>query len=679
MNANVRNAAQATTTAQPSADALEPLPVERVERSVEHVTTVSGFDAIPGFADLAEADARGRAVAVRDATRYEALALGAMAGASLPAVWIAQGRPTAWVAIAVLLGCALSALHPRLAGGTFGRGSGALCAAALLAVSAPDLASVAALWSVVIVGVLTTRLPGDTGWLLTAAGGGMLAMLETVLSLMADPLGVTSGPSGVLLAGAAGTIGAGTVGSAVAHRLALGGTGWTLDTGFGGDGMWSGAGAVEPLPVPDGASTDPLTGMATRGVLLRGITRALARVDVIGGRVALFVLDVDRFDLVATRHGEKRANEVLRHLARRLRAAMPAEDVVARIGPTTFAVLVEGVGPDGCEPMVHRMAALLEEQMIVGGAVVAVTCSVGTAIADADLDSPERLVRAAGTAMHAAQTAGRGRWVHHDPAMGAHVATRDGLEAELVEAVSNGAIEVAVQPIVDLAADTGSDATGGVELLARWSRDDGTPVPPQHFVALAEELGIGSRLGDLVIDRAVELLTAWDAADGETSRAPRYVAVNVSRSQLEDPAFARSVADRLADRGLAASRLAVEVSAATFVDTDQARRTLGMLRSLGVGVTVDDFGRGSLGLLALRQLPVDTVKVDRQVTMELGRDDTVAATVLTLCRAMGRRCVAEGVETTAQLEAARRLGMDGAQGFLLGRPVPPGATPPRHV
>ena len=673
MNANVTNAAaQATTTAQPSADALEPLPVE--------TAPVSAFDVIPGFAELVAEDQQGRQAAVRDATRYEALALGAMAGASMPAVWISQGRPTAWAAIAVLLGCALSALHPRLAGGTFGRGSGALCAAALLAVSAPDLASVAALWAVVTVGVLATRLPGDTGWLLTAAGGGMLAMLETVLSLMADPLGVTTGPSGVLLAGAAGTIGAGTVGSAVAHRLSLGGTGWTLDTGFGGDRMWSGAGAAEPLPATDGASTDPLTGMATRGVLLRGITRALARVDVIGGRVALFVLDVDRFDLVATRHGEKRANDVLRHLSRRLRAAMPAEDVVARIGPTTFAVLVEGVGPDGCEPMVHRMAALLEEDMLVGGSVVAVTCSVGTAIADADIDNPERLVRAASTAMHAAQAAGRGRWVHHDPALGAHTATREGLEAELVDAVATGAVEVAVQPIVDLAPDASSDATGGVEVLARWNRADGTPVPPQHFVALAEELGIGCQLGDLVVDRAVALLVAWDAAaaDGGPA-APRHVAVNVSRSQLEDPSFARSVADRLADRGLPASRLSVEISAATFVDTDQARRTLGMLRSLGVGVTVDDFGRGSLGLLALRQLPVDTVKVDRQVTMELGRDDAVASTVLTLCRAMGRRCIAEGVESTAQLEAARRLGMDGAQGFLLGRPVPPGATPPRHV
>lgn len=674
MNAKVTNAA-----VQASADALEELPVQAGSPAA------TGFDAIPGFAELVSHEATGgQGLGTRDATRYEALALGAMAGASMPAVWISHGRPTAWVAVAALAVTAASALHPRLSAGTFGRGCAALTAAALLAVSAPDLATVAALWSVVVVGVLTTRLPGDTGWLLTAAGGGMLAMLETVLSLMAEPLGVSAGPSGVLLAGAAGTIGAGTVGSAVAHRLALGGTGWTLDAGFDGDRMWSGAGtSAAVVPVAGGPSTDPLTGMATRGVLLRGITRALARVDVIGGRVALFVLDVDRFDVVAQKHGDKRANEVLRHLARRLRAAMPAEDVVARVGPTTFAVLVEGVGPDGCESMVHRMAALLEEEMLVGGALVSVTCSVGTAIADADLASPERLLRAASTAMHAAQTAGRGRWVHHDPAMAAHDATREGIEDDLRAAVADGDIDIAVQGIVDLAADPSSDRTGGVEVLARWTRPDGTTVPPQHFVAVAEELGIGSRLGEIVLDRALDLLVQWGATDvpvdDEASTGPRYVAVNLSRSQLEDPGFARAVADRLAARGVAPSRLSVEVSAVTFVDTDQARRTLGMLRSLGVGVAVDDFGRGSLGLLALRQLPVDTVKVDRQVTMDLGRDDTVAATVLTLCRAMGRRCVAEGVESTSQLEAARRLGMDGAQGFLLGRPMPPAATPPRHV
>ncbi len=704
MNANVTNAHRAAA-ADPPAAALDALPAA--------VEARPPLDALPGLDELfAVGQVRDRGGETRETARYEALALGAMAGASLPAVWLAAGRPTAWVAVATLAAAAGTALVPRLSRATFGRGSAALVAAALLAVSAPELAPMAALWTVTVVAVCTTRLPGDTGWLLTAAGGGMLAMLETVLSLMAEPLGVTGGPSGLLLAGAAGTIVAGTVGSAVGHRLALGGTGWTVDVGdlTEDDAHRSDAGSAAD---PDtrstgqpGPSTDPVTGMATRGVLLRGITKAIARADVIGGRVALFVIDVDRLDTIAQRVGDRRANDVLKQVARRLRAAMPAEDVVARVGPTTFAVLVEGVGPDGCEPMVHRMAALLEEPALVGALPVSTTCSIGTAITDADLDNPERLLRAANAALHAAQSSGRGRWVHHDPATAALAAARDGLEADLHEAVASGAVDVAVQPVVDLAEDASADRTGGVEVLARWTRPDGTAVPPRHFVAVAEQLGIGARLGEIILDRALDLMVTWRSGTGDdagpdggdggeggdgaaaesgdgrpdpSTPVPRFVAVNVSRSQLEDPSFAASVAARLADRGLDPACLSVEVSAASFVDTEQARRTLGMLRSLGVGVTVDDFGRGGLGLLALRQLPVDTVKVDRQVTMDLGRDDTMAATVLSLCRAMGRRCVADGVESTAQLEAARRLGMDGAQGFLLGRPVPPSDRSPRHL
>jgi diguanylate cyclase (GGDEF)-like protein len=632
-------------------------------------------DAPAGFAELlAAGGARAGTHTARDAVRHEALVLGAVAMTSLPAVWIAAGRQTAWVAVAMLAAAAASALVPRTCRATFARGCVTLAAAALLAVSAPDLAPLAAVWTVATVGALTTRLPGDTGWLLTAAGGGMLAMLETVLALRADTLGPGVGPGGVLLAGAAATIGAGTLGSAVARRLLPTGTGWAHADADGGPAATS-----SPRSGADDASADPLTGIGTRATLLRGVTRAIARTDVIGGRVALFVVDVDRFEGVTDTLGEDGGREVLRQLARRLRAAMPAEDVIARVGATTFAVLVEGVGPDGCEPMARRMAALLEESMIVSASPVSVTCSIGTAVAAAEMETPERLLRAATAAMRSAQSSGRGRWAHHDPAMGAHDASRDGLEADLRDAIAAGAVDVAVQPVVDLAVEASADRTGGVEVIPRWTRPDGTSVPQQHFIAVAEETGLGTALGEIVLDRALDLMLGWrERARHDGTTWPRYVAVNLTRSQLEDPGLAAAVAAKLSLRGLEASALAVEVSAATFVDTDQARRTMGMLRSLGVGVTVDDFGRGALGLLALRQLPVDTVKVDRQVTMELGRDDTVVATVLTLCRAMGRRCIVEGVETTAQLEAARRLGIDAAQGFLLGRPVAPAPVPPRH-
>lgn len=623
---------------------------------------------------LAVAGERTAATDGREASRHEALLLGCLAVASLPAVWISAPQPLSFTAVGAVAAAAGTALAPRTAPATFARGCAVLAAAALLAVAAPGLSMLAALWAVACVAVLSTRLPGDTGWLLTAAGSGMLAMLETVLALLVEPAG--GRPDGVLLAGAAATVVVGTAGSAVAHRLAAAGSGWAHPEPDGGRVV---DGPTGPVSDTD-PSSDPLTGLGTRATLLRGITRALARADVIGGRASLFVVDVDRFDTVVERFGERGAHEALRQLARRLRAAMPAEDVVVRLGDATFAVLVEGVGDDGNEPLARRMSALLEEPMIVTSVPTRITCSIGTAYADGTSDSPERLLRAATAALRSAKTAGRGRWAHHDPALGAHEETRDGLEADLRDAVAAGTVEVVVQPVVDLAPEAGADRTGGVEVLPRWVRPDGTTVPASHFVAVADDLGLGGELGGQVLDRALDLLVTWQGVErAGGAAAPRYVAVNVQRSELDDPGFAGAVSDRLAARGLPAAALSVEVSAATFVDTEQARRTLGMLRSLGVGVAVDDFGRGPLGLVTLRQLPVDTVKVDRAVTAELGRDDSMLTSVLTLCRATGRRCVVDGVESTAQLEAARRLGVDAAQGFLLGRPAPPASVAPRHV
>lgn len=412
-------------------------------------------------------------------------------------------------------------------------------------------------------------------------------------------------------------------------------------------------------------SSDELTGLPNRPRLLRRITQAMARSDVIGGQVALFVLEVDRFTAVTDTLGAAAGDEVLRQVARRLRASMPAEDLVARIGSRRFAVLVEGVGPEGCTGMARRMAALLEEPMTGGGRTVSITCSIGIAVAGPDLDSAEDLLGAAAEAVQAALRSGRARWATYDHAMRAHTRLQGTLEIELRQAMLDRTLTVAYQPIVALGRPGRPDLVEGLEALARWTRDDGSAVPPLRFVPVAEEIGLGRALALQVLDQGLTTLRELlaDAA------GPRWLSVNLGPSQLDDPDFARIVAERLALHELTPAHLVIDVPASSFVDTEQTRSTLGMLRSLGVRVAVDDFGRTGMSLAALRQLPVTEVKLDRQLTAELGNDDTVPAAVVALTSALGMRCVAEGIETQPQLDAARALGVDAVQGFLIARPA----------
>jgi EAL domain-containing protein (putative c-di-GMP-specific phosphodiesterase class I) len=212
-----------------------------------------------------------------------------------------------------------------------------------------------------------------------------------------------------------------------------------------------------------------------------------------------------------------------------------------------------------------------------------------------------------------------------------------------------------------------------MEVLARWTLPDGTAVAPLRFVQMAEEIGAGSTLGRLVLDRALDALVRWRAApvggDGRARPSVDFVSVNLSRSQLEDPDFVTQVAGQLAARDLEPSVLMIEVGTAAYVDSLQARSTLGMLKALGVRLALDDFGTEGVSLAGLQALPIEGVKVDPRLTTALGRDDTLVASLTALCRSLGLRCSAEGIETEEQLEAARALGFDTVQGYLLGRPA----------
>jgi EAL domain-containing protein (putative c-di-GMP-specific phosphodiesterase class I) len=241
------------------------------------------------------------------------------------------------------------------------------------------------------------------------------------------------------------------------------------------------------------------------------------------------------------------------------------------------------------------------------------------------------------------------------------------MERDLRIAIDTEQITVHYQPVADLV----TRRWIAVEALARWTHPTLGAVPPELFVAIAEESGLGGALTDRVLDLVCGHAAQWRDDDvlGDI-----LLGANVTGRQLSDPAFAAALAQRLARAAIEPSRLFVELTESSLMeDHDTARAGLEALRELGVRAAIDDFGTGHSTLARLRQLPVDGIKLDRSFIGDLGddqRDEDVVAAVVQLAHAVGMAVCAEGVESAEQLAVLQRLGVDTAQGFLLARPVP---------
>jgi diguanylate cyclase (GGDEF)-like protein len=437
------------------------------------------------------------------------------------------------------------------------------------------------------------------------------------------------------------------------------------------------------------ASRDALTGLPNRDALLREVTLALSQAagHATGpARRGVVVFAIDRFRTLVDGTGPAVADDVVHQLATRLRATASPDDVVARVGQHEFAVLLGGeTAEDAATEAARGLATVLDVPVTAGERDLFVTCSVGVAVAAHGssahgISTAEDLLHAAEDAARAARHTTGARVVTSDHALRAATADRAHLEVELRDAVARRRIGLAYQPVLALGIDAEHDHVVAVEALARWTRDDGTVVPPRRFIPLADELGLGVTLGLRIVDEALDRLVAWRHAGYAVEQAW----VNLAPSQLMDPEFAHMVSARLAARAVPATSLMVEIGAGTLVESEQTTSTLGMLRSLGVAIALDDFGRAGTSLTALRHLPITHVKLDHELAPDLARRGGVAFAAATLCRTLGMRVIAEGIETHAQLEGARAAGVDAVQGFavagLLGpQEVPPHLRPARPL
>ncbi len=409
------------------------------------------------------------------------------------------------------------------------------------------------------------------------------------------------------------------------------------------------------------AQTDSLTGLVNRGAFTGSLCERLEAARANGGSVALFIIDLDRFKNLNDTLGHHAGDQLLAELGQRLREEARPGEMAARLGGDEFALITDDADPAA---RAERLVSILAQPQTIYGRAVSPGGSVGVAIFPRDAADAADLQRHADQALYRAKSAGGRRWHAFDEALLEEGVRRRTLEDELRRAIPAGELVPWYQPIVD-------SMTGrmvGVEVLVRWNHPEQGLLAPGAFVPMAEELGLIRAIDEAVFEAACAQTAPW-VADGLIEA----VSVNVSPRDLLDPAFSRKLIGRLSKTALPATALTVEITE-TFLLQDMAlaRRHIERLAAKGVNVALDDFGTGYSNLRALMHLPIQTVKLDRSLIDEVGRDARVSklvASMLHAARSLGMRIVAEGVEHEAQALFLRSAGCDRMQGYFFARPM----------
>jgi diguanylate cyclase (GGDEF)-like protein/PAS domain S-box-containing protein len=414
------------------------------------------------------------------------------------------------------------------------------------------------------------------------------------------------------------------------------------------------------------ALNDSLTGLPNRIQLLDRLQHALDRGRRTGHTVAVLFCDLDGFKRVNDAFGHDAGDAVLIELARRLRAAVRPADTVGRLGGDEFVVICEDLEAEGDAVLVAgRIEAAVDSPIPYRGEVLRVTASVGVAYSGAESDA-HVVLRNADTAMYSAKRRGKNRYEVFDEGLRSLAQRRVTVEAALRRALhadGQRSLSVHYQPIVH--AHTGEP--WGIEALARLTDEDGNTVSPAEFIAVAEETGDIVAVDRWVLDRGLTDLVEL-RADNPTLR----MTVNMSPHSAGRPDLCEHVLAAIAATGLPVSCLTLEVTETALLRTSPStRRQLAELRDAGVLLGIDDFGTGYASLRYLSELPAGLLKIDRSFVGRLP-DDADAASIVRavahLARDLDMLCVAEGVETEAQLAAVELLPIALLQGFLIGRP-----------
>ena len=411
---------------------------------------------------------------------------------------------------------------------------------------------------------------------------------------------------------------------------------------------------------------DGLTGLPNRVFLLDALSKTLSG----RGRshTAVLFVDLDNFKDANDAFGHHVGDALLQSLSRRLQREMRAGDLLARLGGDEFAiVLTEVPSHDAARVIAQRVLDAFHRPLTIGELPMSSSASIGIAFADHSTECAADLLRNADLAMYEAKREGGGQVAEYKPILHTVALRRTELEAELRVALERDEFLLHYQPIVNLS----TEQLVGTEALVRWQHPTRGLLGPMEFITAAELSGLIIPLGTWVLRTACQQTADWQRRDPD--RAPLTVAVNLSPRQLVDRTLVATVAEALHDSGLDASSLCLEITEGSVIkDFEATMPTLNALRTLGVSLALDDFGTGYSSLSYLKQLPVNSVKIDRSFVGDLDTDNPNAQIVLAiidLAHALGMSVTAEGAETPTQLSTLKAMQSDQAQGYLLGRPM----------
>jgi diguanylate cyclase (GGDEF)-like protein len=380
---------------------------------------------------------------------------------------------------------------------------------------------------------------------------------------------------------------------------------------------------------------------------------------------AVLFIDLDDFKVVNDTLGHAAGDALLQAVTERISQSVRTNDLVARLGGDEFAVLTDDA-PDlkRSLAMADRLTTELRLPYVLSEHTVSVSASIGIASAREANDSAEDVVRNADVAMYMAKANGKAGFAVFDPGMHAAIRDRHEMGAQLQRAVELGQLRLVYQPIVDLA----EGALAGVEALVRWQHPERGLVAPGDFIEIAEENGAILPIGRWVLREACREARAWIDTDSEA-----FLCVNVSAREIQQPGFVEAVQEALADVGMDAARLSLEITETALLKaTPSTVATLESLRELGVRVVIDDFGTGYFSLSHLRQFPVDVIKIASEFVQVPDTDSKTAAlagAIVAMGRSLGIKTVAEGIETAEQAARMRDLGCSYGQGYFFAKPV----------
>jgi diguanylate cyclase (GGDEF)-like protein len=396
--------------------------------------------------------------------------------------------------------------------------------------------------------------------------------------------------------------------------------------------------------------------------------------------VVLFI-NCDRFRQVNDALGHAAGDELLGLMANRLRSSLRrrprgeldqgSSELAARLGGDEFFVLLNGLrSGDDAHAVAQRLVDEMGQPYGLRGQQLRCGVSIGLVLCGQATGDADGLLQDASIAMVEAKRAGGGRFCVFEPAMRERAARRSSVESDLRMALSQRQLFVVYQPVVGLqGVGEGIDRSAGVEALVRWLHPQRGVVAPMEFIGVAEECGLITALGEFVLDTACRQFVAWQTTLG--ARAPRLLAVNLSRGQLQ-PGFIASVERVLLASGMNPAQLQLEVTESLAAQDESVRACLVGLKALGLTLALDDFGTGYSSLASLHLLPVDTVKIDRSFVSEAvtsAHHRVLIEATVRVARSLNMRTVAEGIETTGQAAVVRSLGCQKGQGYLFSKPL----------